>query len=244
MARPRRRAWLRDELILALDLYIRIGKAAPVESRHKVSELLRALPIERELTADPKFRSEKAVSYKLHNFVAIDPNDPTDGFPHGGTGDAEVWEEFAHDPVRLAATAASIVADIESGASEPVLVSDDEEDVDAPEGRLLTVRHRQRERNRKLVTTKKKRAVERHGYIACEACGFDFGERYGERGEGFIECHHTVAVKDLKPDSRTRLSDLALLCSNCHRIVHRKTPWLTIPELAALLSEHHAAPII
>jgi 5-methylcytosine-specific restriction enzyme A len=244
MARPRRQAWLRDELILALDLYTREGKAAPADSRQRVSELLRAMPIEHELTADPKFRSEKAVSYKLHNFVAIDPNDPTEGFPHGGTGDAEVWHVFADDPARLTATAAAITADIESGNSEPVPIGGDEEDVDAPEGRLLTVRHRQRERNRKLVTAKKKLAMDRHGHVACEVCGFDFGERYGARGEGFIECHHTVPVKDLKPGSRTRLADLVLLCSNCHRIVHRRTPWLEVQDLAMLLRERDSAAVV
>ena len=26
-----------------------------------------------------------------------------------------------------------------------------------------------------------------HGRLACEACGFDFAERYGELGEGFVD---------------------------------------------------------
>lgn len=149
MARPRRQAWLRDELILALDLYMREGKGASAESRRKVSDLLRAIPIEQGLTIDPKFRSEKAISYKLHNFVAIDPNDPTEGFPHGGTGDAAAWDEFAHDPSRLAATAASIVADIQLGSAAPVPIDSNETDVDAPEGRLLTVRHRAQSQTRR-----------------------------------------------------------------------------------------------
>jgi len=220
-------------LILALELYMREGKAAPAASRREVSDLLRAIPIEPELTADPKFRSEKAVAYKLHNFVAIDPADPTEGFPHGGSGDAEVWDDFADDPTRLRVTARAIAVDIRAGDSKPVPV--DDEDEDAPEGRLLTVRHRQRERNRKLVQTKKERALRDHGTLACEACGFDFAEHYGARGQGFIECHHTVPVRDLRPGARTRLSDLVLLCSNCHRMVHRSSPWLTIEQLAALL---------
>ena len=69
MARSRKQAWLRDELILALDLYVREGKGANVVARRQVSDLLRAIPIENELTSDAGFRGEKAVAYKLYNFV-------------------------------------------------------------------------------------------------------------------------------------------------------------------------------
>jgi len=42
--------------------------------------------------------------------------------------------------------------------------------------------------------------------------------------------------KRLQPEARTRLEDLALLCSNCHRMVHYRRPWLTLEELRQLLS--------
>jgi predicted HNH restriction endonuclease len=29
-------------------------------------------------------------------------------------------------------------------------------------------------------------------------CGFDFKDKYGELGEGFAECHHTIPVSELK----------------------------------------------
>jgi 5-methylcytosine-specific restriction protein A len=63
-----------------------------------------------------------------------------------------------------------------------------------------------------------------------------FNERYGARGEGFIECHHLVALSTLRPGQRTRLSDLAVVCANCHRMIHRGTPWLGLEELRALLA--------
>jgi 5-methylcytosine-specific restriction protein A len=87
-----------------------------------------------------------------------------------------------------------------------------------------------------MVARKKAAALEATGRLACEACGFDFRERYGERGEGFIECHHLSAVSTLRPGQRTRLSELALVCSNCHRMIHRRTPWLALDELRALVS--------
>jgi predicted HNH restriction endonuclease len=63
----------------------------------------------------------------------------------------------------------------------------------------------------------------------------EYGGAYGARGEGFIECHHTKPVESLGDDTPTKLSDLALLCSNCHRMIHAKRPWLSLAELSAAL---------
>jgi 5-methylcytosine-specific restriction protein A len=190
------------------------------------------LPIERELAAEPGFRSEAAVARKLANFLAIDTNFD-EGLPHISTGDVAVWQEFASNPARLSEVAAAIRANIEDGAEGGL---EDEDEWDAPEGELLTRIHRRRERNRTLVARKKGAALEATGRLICEACGFDFKERYGDRGEGFIECHHLSAVSTLRPGQRTRLSDLALVCANCHRVIHRGTPWLGLDELRALLA--------
>jgi hypothetical protein len=81
------------------------------------------------------------------------------------------------------------------------------------------------------------------GRLRCEACYFDFEERYGSRGKGFIEAHHTKPVETLVEGSKTKLDDLALLCANCHRMVHSTRPWLSIPELRELIQRHtNAAP--
>lgn len=65
-------------------------------------------------------------------------------------------------------------------------------------------------------------------------CGFDFAERYGERGHGFIECYHTQPVHTLRDGDKTKLDEFALLCANCHRMVHARRPWLSIGQLRAL----------
>ena len=64
---------------------------------------------------------------------------------------------------------------------------------------------------------------------------------YGLIGEDFIECHHTLPVSELTPDSKTRIEDIALLCANCHRMVHRRRPWLRIEDLRKLLQAKAAA---
>ena len=99
------------------------------------------------------------------------------------------------------------------------------------EGRLITRLHLARERNRTLIKRKKASFLKQHGRLFCEACGFDFAEAYGRRGEDFIECHHTRPIAFLAPGDVTKLSDLVLLCANCHRMVHVRAPWLSLPEL-------------
>ena len=98
-------------------------------------------------------------------------------------------------------------------------------------------KHQSRERNRKLIESKKKSVLESEGLLACEACGFDFTAVYGVRGEGFVECHHTIPVSEMEQGAKTHVKDLALLCANCHRMIHRRAPWLEVEELRELLAD-------
>ena len=112
-------------------------------------------------------------------------------------------------------------------------MGDDEEE--GEEGQILTRTHRYRERNTKLVARKKQRVLRDKGKLSCEVCGFDFSAAYGERGDGFIECHHTKPVSKLKDGETTKINDLALVCSNCHRMIHRRKPWLSVEGVKDLL---------
>ncbi|MCK5747644.1 MAG: HNH endonuclease [Oricola sp.] len=60
-----------------------------------------------------------------------------------------------------------------------------------------------------------------------------FEERYGNVGRGFIEVHHTRPVHELWPGDKTTLADLVLICANCHRMIHRQRPWLSLDESRA-----------
>jgi 5-methylcytosine-specific restriction protein A len=62
-----------------------------------------------------------------------------------------------------------------------------------------------------------------HGYV-CQACGFDFEAVYGPVGHQFIEAHHLTPISVLpqdKPVEQDPKTDFAVLCSNCHRMIHR-----------------------
>ena len=116
-------------------------------------------------------------------------------------------------------------------------------DMVVTEGDERLRKHLVRERNAQIVMRKKKAFQKEHGCLFCEACTFDFAERYGEYGEGFIECHHIVPLASFKVAGPTRLKDLAMLCSNCHRMVHRRANPLTLIELGRVIQKNRKSAI-
>lgn len=107
-----------------------------------------------------------------------------------------------------------------------------------PEGAVRYKQHKTRERNGEIVKKKKKEFKEEHDSLFCEVCLFDFSKTYGERGNDFIECHHNVPLHVETNERVTRTTDLSLLCSNCHRMIHRLKNWLTVDELKQLYKRH------
>ncbi len=67
-----------------------------------------------------------------------------------------------------------------------------------------------------------------------------FAAVYRPRGEDYIECHHRTPLLQSGPTTTT-ISDFALLCSNCHRMIHRSRPWLSVDELTKLVSDGRIA---
>jgi 5-methylcytosine-specific restriction protein A len=147
----------------------------------------------------------------------------------GSLLDADVWAEFHHHPGRLHSIANAIREIIITSSDEKNEVGGDE--IEAPEGMLLTQYHRSRERARELVSRKKEGVLRSGKGLICEVCDFDFAARYGSRGIGFIECHHREPLASLAPGTKTKLADLALVCSNCHSMQHRGNPWPSVDEL-------------
>lgn len=168
---------------------------------------------------------------KLMNFRRFDPDYPGKGLERGGKDEEVVWKLFAHDPIELKKVATAVRAFASDNAELPLPTLDDSGESESEEGAILIRVHRYRERNAKIIKSKKKDVLARLGCLVCEVCGFEFGKSYGKHGDGFIECHHTKPVSQIKVGKKTNLADLVLLCSNCHRMVHRKRPWLSLEEL-------------
>lgn len=88
------------------------------------------------------------------------------------------------------------------------------------------------ERNPKL----RQQALDIHGY-SCSICGFNFLERYGEIGRGFIHVHHVNPLSQTGEQIVDPKTDLVPVCPNCHSMIHRdKNHILTIEELKLIFN--------
>lgn len=93
--------------------------------------------------------------------------------------------------------------------------------------------HRKIERNSKASEEAKKF----HGYV-CQACNLDFEKQYGPLGRRYIEAHHLTPLSELPEDRLVSLNpekDFAVLCANCHRMIHRKDASRDISEFRKLV---------
>lgn len=119
----------------------------------------------------------------------------------------------------------------------------DDEDIDDSgnssglEGKPIWKLHKSRERDANLARKKKSKILEDTGKLECEVCEIDFAEVYGEIGQGFAECHHTNPLALRDSNEETTLEELAILCANCHRMIHRRKPWMSILELRRTFNE-------
>jgi len=101
------------------------------------------------------------------------------------------------------------------------------------EGKRSLKAHVAIERISALAKRKREAVLKETGALKCEACSFDYEEVYGPLGRKAAEVHHT---RPLHAGERiTRLADLAILCSNCHRMIHRLEP---IPSVAEFAENH------
>lgn len=110
-------------------------------------------------------------------------------------------------------------------------VSETEADIYGTEGRTLTRVHVYKERDRALVKKAKRHYKRLWGKLTCQSCGLDPEIIYGHRGDACIEAHHLVPIEELLPDSITTVSDLAMICASCHRIVHSEKPCLAVQNV-------------
>jgi len=95
--------------------------------------------------------------------------------------------------------------------------------------------HKRIERNQKIA----KKAKQFHGYN-CQVCNANFTIVYGEIGKNYSEAHHLTPLSVLKlKGSKVSLNpytDFAVLCSNCHRMIHKSN---YIGDITAFKQHHY-----
>lgn len=74
------------------------------------------------------------------------------------------------------------------------------------------------------------KCVEHYGAV-CQVCEMSFSETYGAEFEGIIDVHHLVEISTIGEEYQVDpIKDLMPVCPNCHRMLHKRKPALSIVE--------------
>jgi 5-methylcytosine-specific restriction protein A len=223
--------WTRDETILALDLYFECGGNMPSgkDARvQKLSKLLRSLPYHGAVLRKDSFRNPDGVAFKLQNLRQVATGK---GLGNVSEMDRKVWSEFGSQLDKVKQVAGLIRAGV-------VVAESFEESFDGPdeeeffEGRVITELHKRRERDQnlreRLLSSRR-----RTGRLTCDMCRAQSQAGAPTLEDATFEVHHLLPLS-MAIERTTRLADVALLCANCHRLLHRaislRRSWLGVSE--------------
>jgi len=144
--------------------------------------------------------------------------------------DRGIWAEFGSHPDKVKQLAALI----RSGAEfvESMQEAPSNEGDEFVEGRILTELHKKRERNpnvrKRILAARRKK-----GKLTCDICKTQSRSSDPTLEDATLEAHHLMPIS-MALERKTQLADIALLCANCHRLLHRaisiKKRWLDINE--------------
>lgn len=220
--------WTREEVILALDLYHAFDGKIPGSDDERICELsriLRAFPNHSHVARDETFRNPAGVAFKLQNLRSVSTGK---GLSNTAKIDREIWAELGSNPIRTHELAEIIR---HSTNTVVVLLSGDVEEEFA-EGKSATRVHVERERKSKL----RKEVIAKRlklGNLECDLCGEIGGDVEPAIRDSLFECHHVIPLSIIG-ETKTKVKDMALLCANCHRLLHRliakKKQWISIEE--------------
>jgi 5-methylcytosine-specific restriction enzyme A len=100
------------------------------------------------------------------------------------------------------------------------------------EGAVKTVSVNAYERNPQA----RERCLAHHGY-SCAACGLNFEKIYGDfLGSHFIHVHHKKPLYEIGAEYNIDpIQDLVPVCPNCHAMIHRVRPPVSIADLKRVI---------
>jgi len=122
------------------------------------------------------------------------------------------------------------------------VIDNDYENLIIEEGYTKFSQIKTKTRSRKLVEAAK-RHFAINEKIYCSACNFGFEDFYGEIGRGYIEIHHIKPIfayeSSLEQNINDAIENVTPVCSNCHRMIHKKRDEiLLIPSLQTLIESN------
>jgi 5-methylcytosine-specific restriction protein A len=114
---------------------------------------------------------------------------------------------------------------------EEIGIEDDLSAAGLPEGAKMRIEVNKYERSR----INRAAALSAHGTL-CKVCSFNFEEKYGPEGKGFVHVHHIIPVSQIGENYLIDpVRDLMPVCPNCHAIIHQTNPPRSVDEVKNML---------
>ncbi len=230
--------WTKDETILALNLLFKLNGANPSPNSKEVIQLsttLNQLPIHSLQVRKNHFRNPASVAFKVLNLKSVATGK---GLQNVSKMDKEVWNDFGDKPELVAQLTLEIIKDsVLFNESEELnnVVPDDET---FSEGKIITETHKRKERNpklRKTIIADRRQS----NTLFCDICGIKPYFNNSIEDVSIFECHHIIPLSQYSGLSETKKEDIAFLCANCHKAIHKKIveekKWITPIQMRSYL---------
>lgn len=181
------------------------------------------------INLDVYSKSGSGVGYEAGSILSI--NYPADGLP----SDLDLSADLER-MLDLYSALTVILDGLRAAEEEPLPGTETLTEDEKKKFKVRNVTHERFETALRQDPAHIKEVKQIRGY-RCEVCSLQFDERYGDVGQGFIEAHHLIPLATLDPANPPAFSvdDFAVLCANCHRMLHRRTPVITPDELKGML---------
>ena len=216
---PRLPPWSKDELILALDLYLRRGGSRGMSASSSdaivLSQVLRSLPVHPvDVRRQDRFRTPSSVALKLHNLAAVDPGHPNAGMSNSGSGDRWVWRRWSDDPRRLSELAQTVLSLADQRIPDQIVADEEIDD----RGRLVARRISRLE----VAVVSRARRQTPPGPVVCAFCE-------QTTNTSVIDGSYEGTVAGLRAESAE--DAVFLVCSSCKkRLRSRQTPSASVED--------------
>lgn len=231
--------WIREELILALDLYFKLDYGQ-MHGRNsliiQLSEDLRNLNIHQDIPDKAKFRSVNSVALKLANLKKSDQNFSGKGMKDGGRLEKEIWTQYHTHRDKLSKEAVLIrQIYLKPQSDAKVIVA--EKKIGYKSEFLFQV-HKNRETDPLAIKVKKEIVLATTNKLKCEVCGFDSHSFYGEIGDDLMEIHYDKELKNEPRIEQSEMNDFVIVCSNCHKTLDKNFGLIDAADLKKLIRKN------
>ena len=201
-----------------MDFYLKYEPSFPRKESDEIRQLsdtLQKLPVIPFETRTSKFRNANGVSMKMMNLLAEDPRNKVQaGLRDTSKMDKEIWEIYEGRLDEVPIDAQELLMNLKL-----LQASSELDSVSAQEGGFRNKLHRVKER-RSLRGPRLNLMFTNHGRYYCECCRIQSPD--ATEPTSILEVHHIIPLAEIDFIQQTTLEDLAVLCANCHRLIHAR----------------------